>query len=185
MRCLKEEVYPETIPYTAEVKHDGRLHRVEVPALTIPKCRACGALTFTNSADDQVLQALRALLRLLTPQQIRAGRKKLGLKAKELAERLGVAAGTVSRWEKEHLIQSRAMDNYLRVYFALPEVRAVLQGAGQDPNLGTEGARRPDRAQADRPAPAVNRIQSRFRRLRDIEAKCRQAQLFQVEPGVS
>jgi hypothetical protein len=30
------------------------------------------------------------------------------------------------------------MDNLLRLYFALPEVREVLQGASQDPGLGVE-----------------------------------------------
>jgi hypothetical protein len=37
-------------------------------------------------------------------------------------------------------IQSGAMDNYLRVYFAIPQVRDVLVGTGQDPNLGIEVA---------------------------------------------
>ncbi len=35
------------------------------------------------------------------------------------------------------LIQPRAMDNLLRVYFAVPEARAVLRGPEQDPELGT------------------------------------------------
>jgi putative zinc finger/helix-turn-helix YgiT family protein len=135
--CLKDDVYPETMPYTTEVKHDGRRYKLMIPALTIPKCRACGELVFSNSVDDQIMQALRTEARLLTPQQIKAGRKALGLKSKELAQRLGVAAATVSRWEKRMMIQSRAMDNFLRVYFAVPGVRAVLQGAAQDPNLGT------------------------------------------------
>jgi hypothetical protein len=34
------------------------------------------------------------------------------------------------------MIPSRAIDNLLRVYFALPEVRAVLAGKEQDPLLG-------------------------------------------------
>src|SRR5438552_3588279 len=90
--CLKEEVYLETMPYVANLKHDGRLHRIKIPELRIPKCRACGEITFSNNTDDQITAALRSYLKLLTPQQIKAGRKGLGLKAKELAERLGVAA---------------------------------------------------------------------------------------------
>ena len=135
--CLKDEVYPVTMPYTTEVKHDGRMYKLTIPALTIPKCRACGELVFSNSVDDQIMAALRSHLNLLTPEQIRAGRKALGLKSKELAQRLGVATATVSRWEKMMMIQSRAMDNFLRVYFAVPEVRAVLLGPDQDAMLGT------------------------------------------------
>jgi putative zinc finger/helix-turn-helix YgiT family protein len=125
------------MPYAIDVKHDGQSYHLEIPKLTIPKCRACGELVFSNSVDDQIIEALRSHLRLLTPEQIRGGRETLGLKAKELAERLGVAAETISRWERGGLIQSRAMDNYLRVYFAVPEARAVLRGAEQGPDLGT------------------------------------------------
>jgi transcriptional regulator with XRE-family HTH domain len=53
-----------------------------------------------------------------------------------LAERLGVAEETISRWETGALIQSRAMDNLLRVYFANADVRAALVGGEQDPSLG-------------------------------------------------
>lgn len=178
--CLKGEVYPETMPYATEVKHDGQLYHLEIAELRIPKCRACGELVFSNSVDDQIIQALRSHVRLLTPEQIRGGRKSLGLKCKELAERLGVAAATISRWEKGRLIQSRAMDNYLRVYFAVPEVRAVLQGTRQDPNLGTKdtGSRNPTKA--DPPGPVVNGIQERFPRLRDAQEASRRKQLFKL-----
>jgi putative zinc finger/helix-turn-helix YgiT family protein len=121
--CLQDEVYPETVPYTIDVKHDGCVYHLEIPNLRIPKCRACGELTFSNSVDDQIAQALRALVGLLTPEQIRSGREALGLRSKELAEKLGTAAETISRWERGGSIQSRAMDNLLRVYFAVPEVR--------------------------------------------------------------
>jgi putative zinc finger/helix-turn-helix YgiT family protein len=125
------------MPYAVDVKHDGQSYHLEIPALKIPRCRACGELVFSNNVDDQILQALRAHLRLLTPEQIRGGRETLGLKSKELAETLGVAAETISRWERGGVIQSRAMDNFLRVFFAVPKVREVLRGAEQDPNLGT------------------------------------------------
>jgi putative zinc finger/helix-turn-helix YgiT family protein len=126
------------MPYAIDVKHDGQSYHLEIPDLRIPKCRACGELVFSNSVDDQVLQALRRHVRLLTPEQIRGGREALRLKSKEFAEKLGVAPETISRWERGALIQSRAMDNFLRVYFAVPEVRAVLQGTQQDPALGTK-----------------------------------------------
>jgi putative zinc finger/helix-turn-helix YgiT family protein len=126
------------MPYAIDVKHDGQLYHLEIPELRIPKCRACGELVFSNRVDDQVRQALRKHMRLLTPEQIKGGRNALGLKSKEFAEKLGVAAETISRWEGGGLIQSRAMDNLLRVYFAVPEVRKVLQGTQQDLALGTK-----------------------------------------------
>jgi len=129
LNCLKEEVRPQTIRHTVELKHDGRSYQIEIPDLTIPKCGVCGKLVFTTGADDQVLAALRRHLRLLSPEQIKSRRLALGLKKKQLAERLVVTAATISRWETGALIQTRAMDNYLRVYFAVPEARAILQEA--------------------------------------------------------
>jgi putative zinc finger/helix-turn-helix YgiT family protein len=134
-------VYPTKVPYTAEVKHDGRTYSIQIPELDIPRCRNCAELIFSVNVDDQIVAALRAELRLLTPAQIAAGRKALKLGQMVLAERLGVASETISRWEKGRLIQSRAMDNLLRLYFALPSVRDVLRGDEQDPNLGVVGSR--------------------------------------------
>jgi len=42
------------------------------------------------------------------------------------AGRVGVAPETMCRWLSGAMIQSRAMDNLMRVFFALPEARAAL-----------------------------------------------------------
>jgi putative zinc finger/helix-turn-helix YgiT family protein len=169
--CLKDEVYPETMPYAIDVKHDGQSYHLEIPSLRIPKCRACGELAFSNSVDDQVLEALRAHVRLLTPEQIRGGREALGLKSKDFAEKLGVAAETISRWERGGLIQSRAMDNLLRIYFAFPEVRTVLQGPQQDPDLG-----KPVPSDPPKPPPPTRIAACRFRCLQGPDADARREQ---------
>jgi len=136
--CLAMGVRPEVIAYTAKVKHDGVLHSIAIPALEIPKCHSCGELIFDDHVDDQINAALRAHLNTLTPARIRAARKSLHLTQLELAEKLGVAEATISRWETGALIPSRAMDNLMRVYFAVPRVREVLNGKAQDPGLGIE-----------------------------------------------
>src|SRR5260370_40074315 len=97
-KCRQREVVPQLIPYTAEINHDGSMYSVHLPALEIPKCRACGNLLFDNRADEQINRALRAHLRLLSPEQIRKNRKGLELSQPELAERPGVADETLSRW---------------------------------------------------------------------------------------
>jgi putative zinc finger/helix-turn-helix YgiT family protein len=136
--CLTRTVVPTVTAYTARVKHDGIVHELHFPALEIPRCQTCGETYTTAAVDDQISDALRSHLRLLTPAQIRKGIEQLGLKQQEVAERLGVAAETISRWVNGALIQSRAMDNLLRLFFGVPEVRKVLQGAKQDPQLGAE-----------------------------------------------
>jgi len=116
---------------------------------------------------------------------MRKGIGQLGLKQQALAERLGVAPETISRWVNGALIQSRAMDNLLRLYFALPEVRAVLQGTRQDPNLGTKDTGGPDCAESDSPSPGFNRIRGQFPHLQDADKASRRARAFQVVPGVN
>jgi putative zinc finger/helix-turn-helix YgiT family protein len=140
--CFTPTVVPTVIDYTAKVKQDGVVHELHLPGIEVPCCQTCGQLSVTTEVDEQVSDALRSRLHLLTPAQIRKGIENLGLKQQELAERLGVAAETISRWVNGALIQSRAMDNLLRLYFAVPEVREVLQGANQDPNLGVVAGQR-------------------------------------------
>ena len=130
-RCGKNEVFPATLPYDAEVRHDGRVHAFRVANLELPVCRACGEKVFTEQVDDQITAALRAHLHLLTPEEIRAALARVNMTQKEAAERLGIAEETLSRWLNEVQIQSRALDNLLRVFFAFPEVRAALNGGRQ------------------------------------------------------
>lgn len=134
--CRKTEVVPITIEYQASVRHDGRLHEFTIPALQISACRACGEKVFTEQVDEQINNALRAHLHLLTPSQIRDGLKQVGLTQKEAARRLGIAEATLSRWLSGAQIQSRALDNLLRTYFAFPQVREALSGEPYDPQFG-------------------------------------------------
>lgn len=128
-KCRNKEVRPAVVSYRCEMAHDGQLHSVEAPQLTVPLCGHCGELVFNDDAEAQIRRALRKQLRLLTPEEIHAARTSLGLSQAELASRLGVAAAAVSRWETESQIQSRALDNLMRVFFAFPQVRSVLLGA--------------------------------------------------------
>ncbi len=125
-QCQQVKVIPTRIDYPAEVNYDGRLVSFVAKAIEIPICENCGDKRFTIDVDDQINAALCAHLGLLTPDQIREGIERLGLTQKEVAERLGIAEATISRWVNKYVIQSRAMDNFLRVFFQFPEVRAAL-----------------------------------------------------------
>ncbi len=137
--CLKKAtVNPATIQYRAKAAYDGRVYEFDIPELIIPKCESCGELVFSYGVEDQIAQALRSHLRLLSGVQIRNARKALGLSQKDLGTRVGSAEASISRWETGGLLQSRATDNLLRVFFASAEVQRMLCGPGQDPLLGTE-----------------------------------------------
>ncbi len=127
--CGEREVTLAKTNYAAEVRHDGRLYSFTIADLELPVCQACDEKVFTEKVDAQFNDALRTHLNLLTPAQIRDAIKRVGMSQKEVAGRLGIAAETLSRWLNETQIQSRAMDNFLRVFFGFPEVRASLCGS--------------------------------------------------------
>jgi putative zinc finger/helix-turn-helix YgiT family protein len=124
--CGKSQVFMTTTSYDAEVRHDGRVHSFTIPKLDAPACRACGEKVFTAHVDDQISAALRSHLHLLTPEEMRTALNRLNMSQKEAADRLGIAEATLSRWLNQTQIQTRAMDNLLRLFFAFPEVRSAL-----------------------------------------------------------
>ena len=134
--CGKKEVRRSTVRHVTEIRHDGRVYTVEIARLRVPKCRACGELVFDNVADEQIAAALRRHLGLLSTEQIRTNREQLGLSQRDLADHLGVAVETISRWENGVLTQTRAMDRYLRVYFGVPAARTALVNETTVPSLG-------------------------------------------------
>ena len=134
--CGRAAVTPADIAYDAEVKHDGRLHRFRISRLTIDKCQACGEESFTNCTDEQITTALREFLGLLQPHDIRRRLSELGMTQQRFAERLGVAPETVSRWLNGLSIQTRALDNLMRVFFGFASVRDALTADGPARSLG-------------------------------------------------
>ncbi len=134
--CGKLEVRLAKTDFDAEVRHDGRLHAFAIRDLELPVCQACGERVFTGKVDSQVNDALRAHLNLLTPVQIRDAIRRVGMSQKDLAKCLGIAEATLSRWVAEVQIQSRSMDNLLRIFFAFPEVRVAFCDDSQIPRLG-------------------------------------------------
>lgn len=135
-KCLKRTVVPDKIDFSIDVRYEGRLNKISLLGLAVPVCSFCQERVFTSEADDAIRVATREQLHLLTPEQIETAIQKLGLKQKDLAARLGVAEETISRWINGSMLQSRAMDNLLRAYFALPQLRAALTGSSQDPEFG-------------------------------------------------
>ncbi len=138
--CGKAEVRPATIAYDAEIKHDGRLHAFHIAELRVNRCAACGEVLFGNETDEQINVALRTHLGLLSPAGMRDALRSLGLKQKQFAERIGVAAETVSRWMAGTHIQSRAMDNLMRLFFTLDAVRSALPPKQMPKDTGDAGS---------------------------------------------
>jgi putative zinc finger/helix-turn-helix YgiT family protein len=125
-KCRKLAVALATVPYRVQVDHDGRKYDVTIPALEVSQCANCGTIKIDAAAEKAIDDAFRREAGLLTPEQIRAGRQRLGLTQQDLADHLGVAVSTLSRWENGVQVQQRSLDLFLRLFFVLPDVRAAL-----------------------------------------------------------
>jgi DNA-binding transcriptional regulator YiaG len=130
--CWKPELWPATIPYDAEILHDGRLHKFHIPALNVDQCRACGEIMFSNRTSQELSTALRAHVGLLQPSQIRERLDALGLSPEQFAEGLGVDHAAVADWLEGLQIPSRAMDNLMRVFLQFEEVRTALSASREN-----------------------------------------------------
>ena len=126
-KCGHKRMEVATVPYATTIEHDGRSYRVEISALTVPRCANCQHISIDDAADQQISAAFRGEARLLTTEDIRQGREKLGLTQKQLANLLGVGEATVPRWETGAQIQQRAMDRFLRLCFASSEAVELLR----------------------------------------------------------
>ena len=93
---------------------------------TLNKCHDCGGIILPNTALDQIAEAFRRHAKLLTAEKIRGELRRLKLSQKEFAALLGVAPETVSRWLTSVQIQTRSLDNLMRLFFGSPDVRREL-----------------------------------------------------------
>jgi len=114
------------VPYTVQVDNDGRKYDVTIPDLEAPRCANCGNIVLHDAANWRITAAFRKVAGLLTPEEIRFHRERVGLTPEELAEHLGVTVLTLARWEKGELIQPRSLDRFLRAILAMPELRKTL-----------------------------------------------------------
>ncbi len=126
-KCGQKAMQLATVAYVTTIEHDGRAYRVEIPALTVPQCTNCQAISIDDEADQQISAAFRHEAHLLAPEEIRQGRERLGLTQKQFANLLGVGEATVSRWETGAQIQQRAMDRFLRLCLASPAAVELLR----------------------------------------------------------
>src|SRR5271165_6246773 len=72
--CRQKTMVIATVPYRVQVDHDGKKYDVQIPALSVPKCSNCGALSIDEVASEQIDEAFRREAKLLTPKEIREGR---------------------------------------------------------------------------------------------------------------
>ncbi len=124
--CRERAVQVVAEDYPTTLEHDGRAFDLLVPNLPVLVCSKCNYRTLDSVAVSMLGTALRDAAGLLQPETIRKYRLALKLGQKAMADHLGIAPATLSRWETGTQIQQRGYDKLLRQYFANPEVRRSL-----------------------------------------------------------
>jgi putative zinc finger/helix-turn-helix YgiT family protein len=115
---------------------DGRPMTLSVPGLTWRHCKSCGEDLLDENASEAITRAHRAALKLLTAEEIRSLRQRLGKTQAQIGELLGIGEKTYCRWESGTHFQSEAFDRYLRL-LQEPEVVDLLN----EIKLNKEGAK--------------------------------------------
>jgi HTH-type transcriptional regulator/antitoxin MqsA len=126
--------------------HEIRIGRRTVTVnADLPTCSSCGE-SFLTPVEADALQkrasnSIREQEKLLTPEEIRAIRVRLGLTQGQLETLLGTGPKTVVRWERGTVFQNGATDSLLRVVGKVPQAvhfLAQLRGVGVGPFMRTQ-----------------------------------------------
>lgn len=103
--------------------------------MPVHRCDHCGIVTVGEDSDSMIREALAVKLHLLTPAAIRACREELGMTQERFALVAGFAPTSPCRWENG-AIPSRFTNNFMRAYFAVPQMRLFLDELVENPLLG-------------------------------------------------
>lgn len=97
---------------------------------TFSQCKSCGEKFYTGpqakELDRRVLRAYRDSQHLLNGSDIKALRTALFLSQSQFEEALGLGPKTVVRWENDTQVQSKAIDNVLRLIQLDPDNLRLL-----------------------------------------------------------
>jgi hypothetical protein len=119
--CGHRTVVNSECAYPVEGRHDNKPYNFTIQNLHAPKCSDCGEVVFDAETHDQIAQAIRRHIGLLSPDEILRNIETLGLLQRELADEIGVSEETLSRWVTGAIIQSCNNDKRLRRFFASRE----------------------------------------------------------------
>lgn len=127
--CGQPTLQPRQIDDEFEYGPEGERITIVAHAVPVQVCQNpdCGETLYGPEAARVRHRAICAAMGLLTPEQIKGLRERLGPSQEEFAGLTGIGVATLSRWERGRLLQTRALDRYLRLLDALPEAAHVLE----------------------------------------------------------
>jgi putative zinc finger/helix-turn-helix YgiT family protein len=113
--CGEQALEAREIEDEFEYGPEGERITVVAHAVPVLVCAKCGETLYGPEAARVRHRAICAALHLLSPEEIKALRERLGPSQEGFAELTGIGVATLSRWERGRLLQTRALDRYLRL----------------------------------------------------------------------
>ncbi len=114
---------------TERFEYKGK--EIFIPDYVAYECSDCGEAIVDPETLKKSGKMLKEFQRqvdgLLTGQQIKTIRKKLGLTQEQMAEIVGGGLKSFARYESGKICQSKGMDNLLRILDAYPEMLNVIR----------------------------------------------------------
>jgi putative zinc finger/helix-turn-helix YgiT family protein len=119
----------ETIRIDDSFEFLGEDGPIRIVAQDVPfyHCPHCGERLSGLETAQVHHRAICKALGLLTPEEIRGIRDRLGMTQAEFSGLTGIGEATISRWERGRLLQNRANDRYLRLVAGLPQSVSLLR----------------------------------------------------------
>jgi putative zinc finger/helix-turn-helix YgiT family protein len=125
--CGHQPLLARQIRDEFEYGPDGERITIVAEGVPVLTCPACGEVLYGPEAAAVRHQAICRALGLLTPAEIKAVRERYGPDQEDFSRLTGIGVATLSRWERGRLLQTRAMDRYLRLIDALPQAARFLE----------------------------------------------------------
>ncbi len=111
-QCGSAEVRTENIQ--EEFTYGESSEAVQLSAVVpLRRCLQCGFAFIDAAGEDAQHEAICRHLRVMTPREIRALRRRYGLTRSQFALVTKLGAATIARWERGELIQNAAYDQFL------------------------------------------------------------------------
>lgn len=140
-QCGQGWLEPRLITRRYDYEDGGRKVPVVAENLPVRVCSHCNETFSGPEAGRLHHDAICRALGLLTPDEIRLLRERIGPSQDEFAKLTGIGVATISRWERGRLLQNDAMDRYLRLLDSNPWNVLFLkkeQGLDSEPSTARE-----------------------------------------------
>lgn len=124
--CREAAVRPASVLYQTDVEFDGRCYRVELPDLGVLRCESCGAMVLDDEANRKVTEAIARKRGCSLPTRYGKGARRWASPRSSLPPDFRLPKRRSPAGRRGGQVQQRALDQYLRTYFRVPEARRFV-----------------------------------------------------------